>query len=225
MTFEGDGPASRRPCVAVLAVPIRAGAARSASVVGMADHWRLRSICGDPACDCIRATEAAPPAPVQPDSGLRHKRSPRGNLRTRSSERARVAMASPDGPVDLGTPTPDDGWEASLKRDDHTPWGWSSDRLWRVSIAVALVVSVVDILLGSRIILIDLLIGVPCCALFTARWVQTARAGAVAVVLAVLLAIPDGIWGTPAQFALAGAVLMVALACTWAASVIEAVTR
>jgi hypothetical protein len=93
-----------------------------------------------------------------------------------------------------------------------------------VSIAVALGVSVVDILLGSHIILIGLLIAVPCCALFTARWVQTARAGAVAVVLAVLLAIPDGIWGTTAQFALAGAVLMVAIACTWAASVIEAVT-
>ena len=134
-------------------------------------------------------------------------------------------MASPDEPVDLGDDSPDEGWEPSLKRDDRTPWGWSSDRLWKVSIAVALVVSVVDILLGSRVDLIGLLICVPCCALFSARWIPTARAGAVAVVLALLLAVPDGIWDTPAQFALAGAVLMVTLACTWAASAIEAMTR
>ena len=74
-------------------------------------------------------------------------------------------------------------------------------------------------------VLIGLLIAVPCCALFTARWVQTARAGAVAVGLAVPLAIPDGIWGTPAQFAFAVAVLMVAVACTWGASVIETATK
>ena len=134
-------------------------------------------------------------------------------------------MASPDGPVDLSKPTPGDGWGSSPNRDDRTLWGWSTDHFWSVSIAVALVVSVVDILLGSRADLIALLIAVPCCALFTARWVRTARAGAVAVVLAILLAIPDGIWGTPAQFALAGSVLMVAVACTWAASVIETMTR
>jgi hypothetical protein len=112
-----------------------------------------------------------------------------------------------------------------LATTDSTPWGWSSGHPWRLSILISLLIAATDALLGKRIILIGLLIAVPCCALFTARWVQTARAGAVAVVLAVLLAIPDGIWGTAAQFALAGAVLMVALACTWAASVIEATTR
>ncbi len=132
-------------------------------------------------------------------------------------------MVSPDGPRELGIPTPDDGSESTLKRDDHTLWGWSSDPLWKASMTVAFVVSVADILLGSRIILIGLLIVVPCCALLTARWVQTARAGAVAVALAVLLAIPDGIWGTPAQFAFAGAVLVVAVSCTWVAFVIEVV--
>lgn len=112
-------------------------------------------------------------------------------------------MASPDGPRDSGNSAQDEGSESTPNRHDHTPWGWSSDRLWKASITVAFVVSVVDILLGSHAILIGLLIAVPCCALFTARWVQTARAGAVAVALAVLLAIPDGIWGTTAQIALA----------------------
>ena len=65
----------------------------------------------------------------------------------------------------------------------------------------------------------------PCCALFSGRWVSTAQAGVIAVGLALLLALPDGIWGTVAQFALAGAVLMVAIACTWAAGVIASMAR
>jgi hypothetical protein len=112
-----------------------------------------------------------------------------------------------------------------LRTTDSTPWGWSSEHPWRLSILISLLIAATDALLGRRVILIGLLIAVPCCALFTARWVQTARAGGVAVGLALLLAIPDGIWGTTAQFALAGAVLMVAIACTWAASVIETATR
>ena len=45
-----------------------------------------------------------------------------------------------------------------------------------------------------------------------------------AVGLALLLALPDGIWGTVAQFAFTCAVLMVAVACTWAAGIMESVT-
>jgi len=78
---------------------------------------------------------------------------------------------------------------------------------------------------GHRVILIGLLIAGPCCALLSARWIRSAQAGVIAVGLAIALAIPDGIWGTSAQFAFVGAVLMVALVCTWAAAIIEAVTR
>lgn len=88
-----------------------------------------------------------------------------------------------------------------------------------------LLVAAVDSLLGSRIILIGLLIMGPCCALFSAKRVSTAWAGAVAVGLGFLLALPDGIWATTAQFALTGAVLMVAIVCTWAAGIIESVAR
>ena len=46
-----------------------------------------------------------------------------------------------------------------------------------------------------------------------------------AVVSALLVAFPDGIWDTPAQFALTGAVLMVAIVCTWGAGFVEFATR
>ncbi len=88
-----------------------------------------------------------------------------------------------------------------------------------------LLITVADALLGSRIILIGLLMIGPCCALFSARRVSTAQAGVIAVGLAFLLALPDGIWGTVAQFAFAGVVLMVAIACTWAAGIVESVGR
>lgn len=88
-----------------------------------------------------------------------------------------------------------------------------------------LLIAAADALLGSRVILIGLLIVGPCCALFSARRISTAQAGVMAVGLALLLALPDGIWGTVAQFAFTGAVLLVAIACTWAAGIMESVTR
>ena len=88
-----------------------------------------------------------------------------------------------------------------------------------------LLITAADALLGPRVILIGLLLVGPCCALFSARPVSTAQAGAIAVGLALLLALPDGIWGTVLQFAFTGAVLMVAVACTWAAGIMESVTR
>jgi hypothetical protein len=96
---------------------------------------------------------------------------------------------------------------------------------WRFSVALMLLVATADSLLGSRIILIGLLMMGPCCALFSARRVSTAWAGAVAVGLAFVLALPDGIWATTTQFAFIGAVLMVAIVCTRAGGVIESVIR
>jgi hypothetical protein len=95
---------------------------------------------------------------------------------------------------------------------------------WRLSVAIMLLVTAADALFGPRVILIALLMVGPCCALFGARRSSAGWAGAIAVGLAFLLALPDGIWGTAAQFALTGAVLMVAVTCTWAAGIIESMT-
>jgi hypothetical protein len=72
---------------------------------------------------------------------------------------------------------------------------------WRLSVAIMLLITAADAFLGSRVILIGLLMMGPCCALFSARRVSTAQAGGIAVGLAFLLAFPDGIWATSAQFA------------------------
>jgi hypothetical protein len=96
---------------------------------------------------------------------------------------------------------------------------------WWLIVTLMLLITATDAVLGSRIILISLLMVGPCCALFSARRMSTAQAGAIAVGLAILLALPDGIWATTAQFAFTGAVLMVAIACTWAAGIIESVSR
>ena len=104
-------------------------------------------------------------------------------------------------------------------------WRWVSKYVWRLSVAIMLLITAADAILGPRVILIGLLMIGPCCALFSARRVSTAQAGVMAVGLALLLAVPDGIWGTVAQFAFTGAVLMVAVACTWAAGIMESVTR
>jgi hypothetical protein len=95
----------------------------------------------------------------------------------------------------------------------------------RLSIVIMLLITAADSLLGSRVTLITLLMVGPCCALFSAKRVSTAQAGGIAVGLALLLAFPDGIWGTTAQFAITGAVLMVAVACTWAAGILQFAAR
>ena len=100
-------------------------------------------------------------------------------------------------------------------------WGWASKYAWRLSLAIMFLITAADALLGPRVILIGLLIVGPCCALFSARRVATAQAGALAVGLALLLALPDGIWGTMSQFVFTCAVLMVAVACTWGAGIME----
>ena len=97
--------------------------------------------------------------------------------------------------------------------------------LWRISIGLTLSIAVIDAALGTRFLLIGLLMVGPCCALFTAQRARVAEVGAVAVGLALVLAFPDGIWATSAQLAFTGAVLVVAIACTWGAGVIESVTR
>ncbi len=96
---------------------------------------------------------------------------------------------------------------------------------WWLSVAVMLLITATDALLGSRVILIGLLMLGPCCALFSVRRMSSVQAGAIAVGLALLLALPDGIWDTTTQFAFTGAVLLVAIACTWAAGIIESITR
>jgi hypothetical protein len=107
------------------------------------------------------------------------------------------------------------------RSSDSTPWGWSANRVTALALGLTALVAGSDALVGHRLILIGLLIVGPCCALLTGRWAQTALAGACAVGLAVILGVPDRIWGTAAHLAFLAAVLVVALVNTLAALIIE----
>jgi len=90
-----------------------------------------------------------------------------------------------------------------------------------LGLEITLIVAAIDAALGNRVILIGLLILGPCCVLLTGRWVPTALTGLWVTGLAVVLALPDGIWGTVIFFTWLAAVTMVALISTIAAAVIE----
>ncbi len=98
--------------------------------------------------------------------------------------------------------------------------GWSVGRLWVLGLALSLIVAAVDALLGHRVVLIGLLIVGPCCVLLTGRWVPTALTALWAVGLAVVLGLPDGIWGSATHLVFLVAVAVVAVANTVAAVVI-----
>jgi cation:H+ antiporter len=102
---------------------------------------------------------------------------------------------------------------------------WSVGRLFVLAAIVSSSVAACDALLGRRLILMGLLIVGPCCALLTGRWMYTALASAWVLLLALLVAIPDGIWATTAQAAFMAAILLVSLAATVGAALIENQTR
>jgi len=103
--------------------------------------------------------------------------------------------------------------------------GWSVQRVWYLAFAISSIIAAVDASLGHRVILIGVLIAGPCCALLTGRWVQTASAGMWAIALAILLGLPDGIWGDWTHIAFLCAVALVAGATTAAAALIQKTTR
>ena len=78
-----------------------------------------------------------------------------------------------------------------------------------------------DAALGHRVVLIGLLIIGPCCALLTGRWLPTGLTGLWVIALAVVLGVPDGIWGTSIHLVFLAAVTAVACVSTLAAAVIS----
>ena len=99
--------------------------------------------------------------------------------------------------------------------------GWSVRRLWILGLALCFIVTVTDAGLGRRVVLIGLLVIGPCCVLLTGRWVPTGLTGLWAIGLAMVVGLPDGIWGTSTFVAFLAAVALVACVSTAAAAFIE----
>ena len=106
------------------------------------------------------------------------------------------------------------------RRESVLP-GWSIGRLWRLSLILCGVVAACDAASGPHLILIGLLIAGPCCALLTARWALTAAASGFAVVLGVVLGVPDQIFATVTQYAFLAAVAAVGTTATVGAAVLQ----
>ena len=98
--------------------------------------------------------------------------------------------------------------------------GWSVSRVWWFALILSSIIAATDAML-SHVILIPLLAAGPFCALLTGRWVRTATVGIWTIVLAILLGLPDEIWGTHMQLVYLGFVAVVSLLSTSAATVIE----
>lgn len=98
--------------------------------------------------------------------------------------------------------------------------GWSVSQVWRFALILSSIIAATDAVL-SHVVLIALLVAGPLCGLLTGRWARTATAGIWAVVLAVLLGLPDEIWDTGTQLLDVGTVAAVALLSTFAATLVE----
>jgi len=99
--------------------------------------------------------------------------------------------------------------------------GWSSGRMWRLSLLLCTVIAACDAASGPHLILIGLLIAGPCCALLTARWLPTVLASLYALVLGIVLGVPDQIFATATQYAFLAAVAVTSLTATAGAAFLQ----
>ena len=99
--------------------------------------------------------------------------------------------------------------------------GWSTGRIWRLSLLLCTVIAACDAASGPHLILIGLLITGPCCALLTARWLLTALASAYALALGIVLGVPDQIFATAIQYAFLAAVAVTGVTATTGAAVLQ----
>ena len=106
-------------------------------------------------------------------------------------------------------------------REESLLPGWSIGRLWKLSLILITVIAACDAASGPHLILIGVLIAGPCCAVLTARWALTAAASGFALVLGVLLGVPDQIFATVTQYAFLTAVATVGAAATIGAAVLQ----
>ena len=111
-------------------------------------------------------------------------------------------------------------WDGRWREESLLP-GWSIGRLWKFSLILITVIAACDAASGPHLILIGVLIAGPCCAVLTARWALTAAASGLALVLGVLLGVPDQIFATITQYALLAAVAAVGAAATIGAAVLQ----
>jgi hypothetical protein len=111
--------------------------------------------------------------------------------------------------------------EHPAARDESLLVGWTVRAIWVVALAITSLIAVIDAASGPHLVLIGLLVAGPCCALLTGRWGATATASGWAIALAVILGLPDGIWGTRTHLVLAAVVVIVAIVSTSSAVVIE----
>jgi cation:H+ antiporter len=114
-----------------------------------------------------------------------------------------------------------DGTAASLWRRDSLLPGWSTGRLWKLTLMVCSVVAVCDAASGPHLVLIGFLAAGPCCAFLTARWALTAMASCYALALGTVLGVPDHIFATLTQYALLAAVAAAGTGATLGAAFLQ----
>jgi hypothetical protein len=151
------------------------------------------------------------------DPKLWHNRDP-------SEGAARIREVSPEAAdlyAHLATRTPIlQSLPAPDKRHQSLLAGWSVNRVWLLAFVLSSLVAAIDAVL-NHVILIPLLAAGPICCLLTGRWVRTATVGIWTIILAILLGVPDEIWGTHVQLVYLGFVIVVSLLSISTATVIE----
>jgi ABC-type proline/glycine betaine transport system permease subunit len=112
-----------------------------------------------------------------------------------------------------------------LNRTSRVVRAPGAERAVAVGVALTCAVAVVDALLGSRIVLVGLLVIGPACTAVSIWPGATLAVSVLAVALAVVLGIPDGVWASAQHHVFTGAVLLVGGVSTAAVFLVSRSTR
>jgi hypothetical protein len=132
---------------------------------------------------------------------------------------AKQAMRSSRPPTDTGSSQPP-GQTAMAVREPSLLIGLSVGQIWWFALILSTIVAATDAFL-PHVVLITLLAVGPLCGLLTGSRARTAAIGAWVLLLAVLLSVPDHIWGTSTQLIDFATVIVVTATSTLAAAAIE----
>jgi hypothetical protein len=94
------------------------------------------------------------------------------------------------------------------------------NQVWWFASLLCTFIAATDAIL-THVVLVTLLAAGPFCGVLTGRWTKTASLGVLTIALAVVLSVPDGIWGTRTQLVDLCIVAALASLCTIAAALIQ----
>jgi hypothetical protein len=143
----------------------------------------------------------------------------RANARAEELHESSQEQLRPSGPEPVAVSRPAPTGDRSPLTSAPPP-RWTAARVSVLALLLSSAIAAVDAALPG-VSLVVLLTAGPCCAMFSRRMVTTVVAGLWSFLLAVIMCVPDGIWGTATQGVYLAVIALVSVSSVRVAALLE----